>query len=131
MRIDDQFCEWWTECKGYPLIPPGYVLPVNHALQGHPEAPRLWERHIHDILVNKLQFVPTTHEKCLYSRRDSHDNLQMILRQVDDFSVSATEQQECRTIIDKIGAHLTVPLNDLGIIREIQRGKCTTNKMVH
>jgi hypothetical protein len=100
MRIDDQFREWWTECQGRPPIPPGYVLPVNHALQGHPEAPRLWERHIHDILVNKLQFVPTTHEKCLYSRRDSQDNLQMILRQVDDFSVSAMEQQECREIID-------------------------------
>ena len=34
-RIDDQFREWWTECKGRPPIPPGYVLPVNHALQGH------------------------------------------------------------------------------------------------
>ena len=41
MRIDDQFREWWAECKGRPPIPPGYVLPVNHALQGHPEAPRL------------------------------------------------------------------------------------------
>ena len=94
-------------------IPPGYVPPVNHALQEHPEAPCLWERHVHDILVNQLNFFPTTHEKCLYSRRDFHDNLQMILRQVDDFSVSATEQQECRKIIDKIGAHL-----NLGIIRK-------------
>ena len=119
MRIDDQFREWcWTECKGCPPIPPGYVLPVNHALQGHPEAPRLWERHIHDILVKQLHFVPTTHEKCLYSQRDAEDKLQMILRQVDDFSVSATEQQDCRDIIEQIGTHLTVPLNDLGIIRK-------------
>ena len=118
MRIDDQFREWWTEYKGRPPIPPGYVLPVNHALQGHPEAPRLWERHIHDIIVNNLKFAPTTHEKCLYSRRDSTDNLQMILRQVDDFSVSATEQDVCQDIIRQIGSHLTVPLNDLGIIRK-------------
>jgi Reverse transcriptase (RNA-dependent DNA polymerase) len=118
MRIDDQFREWWTECKGRPPIPPGHVLPVNHALQGHPEAPRLWERHIHDILVKELEFVPTTHEKCLYSRRDSADNLEMILRQVDDFSVSATEQTECQNIIRQIGKHLTVPLNDLGLIRK-------------
>ena len=120
IRIDDQFREWWTEHMKRPPIPPGYVLPVNHALQGHPEAPRLWEKHIHDILVQKLQFVPTTHEKCLYSRRLSHapSELQMILRQVDDFSVSAKDKSTCQEIIKLIGSHLTVPLNDLGIIRK-------------
>ena len=43
----------------------------------------------------------------------------MILRQVDDlFSVAATEQQTYKDIISKqIGLHLTVPLNDLNIIR--------------
>ncbi|KAI2501046.1 hypothetical protein MHU86_13400 [Fragilaria crotonensis] len=40
MIIDDQFAEWWTESEGNPPIPDGYVLPVQHALQGHPEAPR-------------------------------------------------------------------------------------------
>jgi hypothetical protein len=68
--------------------------------------------------VKDLKCVPTTHEKCLYNRRDEHDNLQMILRQVDDFSVSAPEQQACQDIIQQIGLHLTVPLNDLGIIRK-------------
>ena len=42
----------------------------------------------------------------------------MILRQVDDFSVSAKEQSTCQDIIKQIGSHLTVPLNDLGIIRK-------------
>ena len=120
MRIDDQFREWWTEHMNRPPIPPGYVLPVNHALQGHPEAPRLWEKHIHQILVDKLHFTPTTHEKCLYSRRPPHapGELQMILRQVDDFSVSAMDKTTCQEIIKLIGSHLTVPLNDLGIIRK-------------
>jgi hypothetical protein len=120
MRIDDQFREWWTEHLGRPPIPHGHVLPVNHALQGHPEAPRLWEKHIHGILVNDLKFTPTTHEKCLYSRRphDAPEELQMILRQVDDFSVSAAKQTTCQEIIKLIGSHLTVPLNDLGIIRK-------------
>ena len=31
--------EWWTELEGNPSIPDGYVLPVQHVLQGHPEAP--------------------------------------------------------------------------------------------
>ena len=63
MAIDDQFHEWWVECLGNPPIPLGYVLPVQHALQGHPESPCLWETHIHTILVDRLKFVPTTHEK--------------------------------------------------------------------
>jgi hypothetical protein len=113
MQIDDQFCEWWTEHLGRDPIPMGYVLPVNHALQGHPEAPRLWEKHNHGILVEKLQFTPTTHEMCLYSRRTKEEphSLQMILRQVDDFSVSATEQTTCQEIIKVIGSHLKAPLN--------------------
>ena len=119
MRIDDQFHEWWTEHLGNAPIPPGYVLPVNHALQGHPEAPRLWETHIHKILVDKMGFTPTTHEKCLYSRRlPKDDQLQMILRQVDDFSVAADTRETCKQIISTIGSHLTVPLNDLGLIRK-------------
>ena len=119
MRIDDQYREWWTEHCGRPPIPPGYVLPVNHALQGHPELPRLWETHIHGIIVDKLRFVPTTHEKCLYSRRDPvTDSLEMILRQVDDFSVSAATQAACQVTIARIGEHLQVPLNGLGIIRK-------------
>ena len=105
MHIDDQFREWRTECEGCPPIPPEYVLPVNHALQGYPEAPRLSERHINDILVKKRKFVPTNYEKCLFSRRDSAGNLEMILQQLDDFSVSATEQLECQNIIRQIGNH--------------------------
>jgi hypothetical protein len=42
----------------------------------------------------------------------------MILRQVDDFSVAAATKEKCTEIIKSIGAHLTVPLNDLGIIRK-------------
>ena len=120
MIIDDQFREWWTEHKKRPPIPTGYVLPVRHALQGHPEAPRLWEQHIHRILTQELKFKATTHEKCLYSRRDPvTSRLQLLLRQVDDFSVSAKEREECQEIIAAIGKFLKVPLNDLGVIKKL------------
>jgi hypothetical protein len=62
---DDRFRQWWTEHKKGEPIPEGYVLPVNHALQGHPEAPRLWEKHIVKIL-DELLFKLTTHIKCIY-----------------------------------------------------------------
>jgi Reverse transcriptase (RNA-dependent DNA polymerase) len=119
MVIDDQFHEWWVECLGNSPIPAGYVLPVQHALQGHPESPRLWETHIHTILVDHLNFTPTTHEKCLYSKREKDGtNLQLLLRQVDDFSVSAKDRQTCENIIAEIGTYLQVPLNDLGLIKK-------------
>jgi hypothetical protein len=119
MIIDDQFMEWWVESEGNSPIPQGYVLPVQHALQGHPEAPRLWEQHIHQILTKELKFRSTTHEKCLYSRSDpSTAQIQLLLRQVDDFSVSAHDVETCKMIITAIGQFLKVPLNDLGLIRK-------------
>lgn len=41
MRPDTQFHNWWTRSLGRDPIPPGYVLPVLHALQGHLKAPHL------------------------------------------------------------------------------------------
>ena len=120
MKIDDQFRTWWTTCKGRPPIPKNHVLPVNNALQGHPESPRLWKNHIHKILVNELRFTATTHEKCLYSpRQDPHtSDLQLLLRQVDDFSVSANDHLACTSSITEIGRHLKAPLDDLGVIKK-------------
>ena len=40
VEIDQQFRDWWAS-KGRKPIPKGYVLPVQHALQGHPESSRL------------------------------------------------------------------------------------------
>ena len=41
MRIDAQFCNWWTKHKKRDPIPEVWVLPVKHALQGHPKSPQL------------------------------------------------------------------------------------------
>jgi hypothetical protein len=41
------------------------VLPVLKALQGHPEAGALWEKHINKIL-DDLDIVYTTHERSIY-----------------------------------------------------------------
>ena len=51
-----------------PPIPHGHVLPVQKALQGHPEAPCAWVILIDQILQEKLKLKPTTttHEPYLY-----------------------------------------------------------------
>jgi hypothetical protein len=47
-----------------------------------------------------LNFVPTTHEKCFYVKRDPHtDDIQLLLRQVDDFLVAAREKATCMDMI--------------------------------
>ena len=61
MATDPQINNWWVEHLGNPPIPRDFVLPVQHAIQGHPESPRLWEIHINEILSD-FGFKSTTHE---------------------------------------------------------------------
>lgn len=51
LYIDDAFREWWTDHLGRAPIPQEHtVVQVNNAIQGHPESPWLWEKHIDRIL---------------------------------------------------------------------------------
>jgi hypothetical protein len=36
---DNTFHAWWMEHKKRPPIPPGHVIPILSAMQGHPESP--------------------------------------------------------------------------------------------
>ena len=65
MKVDDAFRDWYKDRTGI-LLEKDAVLPVLRALQGHPEAARLWEEHINDIL-RELGFKNTTHEKNIYT----------------------------------------------------------------
>ena len=67
LYIDDAFREWWTvHLRNEPIPADCNVVRVHNAIQGHPESPRLWEKHI-DKILRELGMVPATHEPCLYS----------------------------------------------------------------
>eukprot|EP00980_Cylindrotheca_fusiformis_P001334 scaffold334_cov95-Cylindrotheca_fusiformis.AAC.2 len=66
---------------GNDPIPDGYVIPILRNLQGHPEAPRLWSKHIDKIIRKTLGFQPTTHEPCLYFKRNRDGKPILLLRQ--------------------------------------------------
>jgi hypothetical protein len=66
IRPDTAFHAWWTIHKRRDPIPPRHVIPILSAMQGHPEAPRLWEKHA-DKILRSIGLTPTTHEPCLYS----------------------------------------------------------------
>lgn len=117
MEVDEQFLDWWVNSLGNDPIPIGWVIPILRNLQGHPEAPRLWHKHINGILVNDLGFDHTTHEPCLYFKHHPDHGLILILRQVDDFLISAKTQAIAEEVRQQIQSKMTNELNDLGIIK--------------
>ena len=67
VSIDDAFADWYKSRFGKE-IDCSLVLPVQHALQGHPESGRLWEQHISSILMSEeFGFTTTTHDRSIYS----------------------------------------------------------------
>ena len=45
VSIDDQYAEWYHDrYKNLPALNRRHVLPVQKAIQGHPEAGRMWKR---------------------------------------------------------------------------------------
>ena len=118
MIPDAQFHQWWEEELKRPPIPDGYVIPILKALQGHPESPRLWDKHISKMLTKDLGFKATIHEPCLYYKYDDNGGITLILRQVDDFLVANKDNKECDRIGAMIQERMINPLNNLGTIRK-------------
>lgn len=113
IRPDKAFREWWKS-KGRPPIPDGHVIPILAAMQGHPEAPRLWERHA-DKIIRMFSLTPTTHEPCLYSGIVNGERV-LLMRQVDDFAVATDTEATANMLFDMIDDQLTFPLKRMGLI---------------
>jgi hypothetical protein len=102
------FNEWWENHKGNPPIPPGHVIPVLSAMQGHPELPRLWEKHA-DVILQELGLTPTTHEPCLYFGTIDRKCIVFIF-QVDNFAIGAPNQRTANILMDMLDEKLTMPI---------------------
>jgi len=115
MYVDDAHREWWTEHLGNPPIPPHLtVVQVKNAIQGHPESPRLWEKHI-DKILRDLGFKPTRHEPCLY-RAAINGHMVLFLRQVDDFAIAANNAATVDQLLQDINARLRMPIKNIGFL---------------
>ena len=112
VRIDSQYREWY-QTRFNKTIPDDYVLPVNKALQGHPESSRLWAKHMDRILTEKFSLKPTTHESCLYTGTYNNEEI-LFLRQVDDFAVAAKNENTAIEMIQEIDKYMTIDIKDLG-----------------
>ena len=87
IKPDKPFRDWYQARFG-TTIPDNWVVPVLAAMQGHPESPRLWEKHC-DKILRSLGFTPTTHEPCLYSGFINNEKV-YFKRQVDDFAIACS-----------------------------------------
>jgi len=115
LYIDDSFREWWTEHLGNPPIPQACnVVRVHKAIQGHPESPRLWEKHI-DKILKELGLQLTTHEPCLFSVTLQEHRI-LFQRQVDDFAVAAKMRETAIILIQSINDKMRINVKHLGII---------------
>ncbi|KAG7344102.1 reverse transcriptase RNA-dependent DNA polymerase [Nitzschia inconspicua] len=108
IMIDDAYAEWYKARFGITLDR-NMVLPVLHALQGHPESGRLWETYINKILsLPELSFKSTTHDRTIYSGVFEGEPI-LLLHQVDDFALACRRESTAKAVYDFIGKALQQP----------------------
>ena len=90
------------------------MIPLFHALQGHPKAGVLWERMIQDILINKMKFKNTTHEKNLYIGSINGKEV-IVCRQVDDFTSGAATKETAELFIARLRRFVEAEFAGMGM----------------
>ena len=105
--IDDQYADWYFE-RFVIHVSREMVLPVQHALQGHPESGALWERFVNSVIA-RHGFTSTTHEQSLYQGNFKGHRM-LICRQVDDLAIGCSDPNAVhdlvRTICQEDGINL-------------------------
>jgi hypothetical protein len=112
IRPDWAFNDWWVNHKHLAPIPPGHVIPILSAMQGHPESPRLWEKHA-DETLREIGLTPTIHEPCLYSSNINGKRV-LFLRQVNDFVIAAPDAHTSEVLMDLIDDRMKIPIKRQG-----------------
>ena len=121
LEIDNAICDWHFHKFGEGLNKQKDVIPLHCALQGHPEASVLWEHLIIEILIDKMGFCNTIHERNIHSGAiDGKDML--VCCQFDDFAVGAESPDAAELFIAMIREHIQAAHAVMGI--ETKEGLC-------
>ena len=112
--LDKAFLDWWINHKKRPPIPHGHAIPILSAMQGHPESPRLWEKHA-DAILREIGLEPTTHKPCLYTG-NIHGNRVIFLRQVADFAIATSDPKTADILLDMLDERLSIPIKRQGYL---------------
>jgi hypothetical protein len=111
--IDDQYADWYLARHGV-AVPRDMVLPVQHALQGHPESGALWEKFVNSVIA-RHGFKSTTHEQCLYQGIYKGHRM-LICRQVDDLAIGCVDTDAVKNLVRVICAEDGIDLRDEGVL---------------
>ena len=106
IRVDAAYITWY-KARFDVTLTADMVVEALHALQGHPEAGRLFETFINEILLQRLKFTTTTHERNLYMGTFMGHTV-YICRQVDDLAIAAPTIAIGQALIAELGTHLTL-----------------------
>ena len=63
---------------------------------------------IDNIFINQLGFRTTTHDRCIYIR-ERDGQVQLLLRQIDDFCSGMTSEKATRDLFNNIGVKIQFP----------------------
>ena len=114
LRIDQAYKDWYKQKYNKEVPETHSYVRVQHAIQGHPESPRLWQDFIDNIL-KELGFHQVTHEPCLYTKVDTQSQERIyLLRQVDDFAVACSNETTANKLWDDIDQRLSAKLKREG-----------------
>jgi hypothetical protein len=88
------------------------MIPILSAMQGHPESPRLWEKHA-DAILQELGLTPMTHDPCLYSGIIDGKRI-IFMQQVDNFAIAAPDARTADILLGMLNDKLSIPLKQQG-----------------
>ena len=111
--IDDQYADWHLARYGI-VVSKDMVLPVQHALQGHPESGALWEKFVNSVIA-RHGFIATTHERSIYQGIYKGHRM-LICRQVDDLAIGCADPDAIRDLVATICREDKIDLRDEGIL---------------
>jgi hypothetical protein len=114
IRPDKAFHKWWVNHLKSDPIPPRHIIPVLLAMQGHPESPRLWEKHT-DKIIRKIGLKPTVHKPCLYSGIFNGNGI-LFMRQGNDFAMPAPDAKTSNMLMDLIDIIMSIPIKRQGYL---------------
>jgi hypothetical protein len=116
LEADEAYCSWYLKRFGIVIDPQTHVIPALRAIQGHPEAGRLFEDFILKILQRPpLNFTTTVHERNLY-RGEIDGKLVLVARQVDDFAIGCTCVETAKKLIEIINSRVTTKNQGIGTL---------------
>ena len=104
ITVDASYVDWYYS-RHKIRIDRNMVVRANHALQGHPEAGKLFESLMNDILIDRIGLTSTAHERNIYSGM-FQDCTVYVCRQVDDLAIAAPTIEIGRALIAAIGVHV-------------------------